>query len=416
MTAPPAQPDRSADRFLLLSEYESVSVRLSERRARRLAEAASRYVWVYPHPDPGFWTVKALHYVGTLVVDDMRILIRPKIRLENLFLMLEVGLPEHAWQKGLFDYYTDKDLLSAVVSFFARTVESTLARGLFHAYQERSEDLMTIRGRIDFGRQLARASLPLPVACRWEEFTADVAENRYLKAAIRRSRRVAGVPIADRQRLMRELVAMEEVSDLPVRGDGLDRITITRLNEHYRPALGLARLLLDNLTLVDQRGGTPAACFMVDMNDLFERFMTERLRRALSGRLAVEAQTWTHLDAGSRVGMRPDLVFRRPGSNAVVYAGDIKYKLTEEAFGNNADYYQLLAYTTALDLPEGVLIYCRSEVGRPAREITVRHAGKKLHVRAVDLAGTPAEVVEEIEHLADWIADRAAPARLALAV
>ena len=114
--------------------------------------------------------------------------------------------------------------------------------------------------------------------------------------------------------------------------------------------------------------------------------------------------------------MRPDLVFRRPGSNAVVYAGDIKYKLTEEAFGNNADYYQLLAYTTALDLPEGVLIYCRSEVGRPAREITVRHAGKKLHVRAVDLAGTPAEVVEEIEHLADWIADRAAPARLALAI
>lgn len=414
MTALPAP---SEDRFLRLREYESVSVRLSGRQVRRLLEEdVSPYVSVLPASDPGFWEVKAHHYVGTLVVDDLRILIRPKIRLENLFLMLEVGLPERAWKPGFFDYDIHNDLLAAVVSFFARTVEFTLARGLFHAYQERSEDLMTIRGRIDFGRQLARASLPLPVACRWEEFTADVAENRYLKAAIRRSRRVAGVPIADRQRLMRELVAMEEVSDLPVRGDGLDRITFTRLNEHYRPALSLARLLLDNLTLVDQKGGTPAACFMVDMNDLFERFITERLARALSGRLAVEAQTWTHLDACRRVGMRPDLVFRRPRSGAVVYAGDIKYKLTEDAFGNNADYYQLLAYTTALDLPEGVLIYCRSDVGRPAREITVRHAGKKLHVRAVDLAGTPAQVAKEIEHLADWIVDRAAPARLALAV
>ena len=415
MTVLPAQLDHSADRFLLLNEYETVSVRLSERQARRLEEAASPYVSVYLHPDPGIWRVKAHHYVGTLVVDDLRILIRPKIKIENLFLMLEVGLPDRAWQKDLFGYHTHNDLLSAMVSFFARTVESTLARGLFHSYQERSGDLNTIRGRIDFKRQLARASLPLPVACRWEEFTADVAENRYLKAAIRRSLRVAGAPIADRRRLMRELVALEEVSDVPVRGNDLDRIAITRLNEHYRPALVLARLLLDNLTLVDRKGGTPAACFMVDMNDLFERFITERLCRALSGRLTVEAQTWTHLDADRRVGMRPDLVFRRPGSGAVAYAGDIKYKLTEEAFGNNADYYQLLAYTTALDLPEGVLIYCRSEVGRPAREITVRHAGKKLHVRAVDLAGAPAKVAEEIERLADWIADRAAPARLPLA-
>ena len=402
--------------LITLREYETVEKRLSERQARRLEEAASSYVSVYLHPDPGIWIIKAHQYVGTLVVDDIRILIRPKINIKNLFLMLEVGLPDHAWQKGIFDYDKHNNLLSAVVSFFARTVESALARGLFHSYLERNEDLKTIRGRIDFGRQLARAGLPLPVACRYVEFTADVAENRYLKAAIRRSLRVAGAQIADRRRLMNHLVAMEEVSDAPVRGDALDRITFTRLNEHYRPALQLARLLLDNLTLVDQVGGTSAACFMVDMNDLFERFITERLRRALQGRLAVESQVWTHLDEGKQVGMRPDLVFRRPGSGLTVYVGDIKYKLTKEAQGYNADYYQLLAYTTALDLPEGVLIYCRAPDGRPAGEVTVRHAGKKLFVRAVDLTGSPAEVAAELERLADWIACRAgAPARFARA-
>ena len=402
--------------LITLREYETVEKRLSERQARRLEEAASPYVSVYLHPDPGIWIIKAHQYVGTLVVDDIRILIRPKINIKNLFLMLEVGLPDHAWQKGIFDYDKHNNLLSAVVSFFARTVESALARGLFHSYLERNEDLKTIRGRIDFGRQLARAGLPLPVACRYVEFTADVAENRYLKAAIRRSLRVAGAQIADRRRLMNHLVAMEEVSDAPVRGDALDRITFTRLNEHYRPALQLARLLLDNLTLVDQVGGTSAACFMVDMNDLFERFITERLRRALQGRLAVESQVWTHLDEGKQVGMRPDLVFRRPGSGLTVYVGDIKYKLTKEAQGYNADYYQLFAYTTALDLPEGVLIYCRAPDGRPASEVTVRHAGKKLFVRAVDLTGCACKVAKELECLADWIACRAgAPAKFARA-
>ena len=41
------------------------------------------------------------------------------------------------------------------------------------------------------------------------------------------------------------------------------------------------------------------------------------------------------------------------------FVADIKYKLTDDsAGGSNADLYQLLAYTTALDLPEGMLIYC----------------------------------------------------------
>ena len=389
--------------ILQLFEYDIATVALSDRRARRLKSEAGRYLSVTPHPDPGRWYVTAHEYVGSLVVDDMRILIRPKIRLENLFLLLEVGLPEQAWRREDFDYATNHDLLRSLVSFFARTVETTLARGLYRSYRQRNEDLKALRGRIDFGRQLSRARLPMPVACRYGEFTADVIENRGLRAAIRLSLRVPGVQLDDRRWLMRELVAMEEVSDASVSGDDLERVHYTRLNEHYRPALGLARLLLDNLTLVDRRGATAAASFMVNMNDLFERFVTQRLRRALQGRLVVESQASSYLDEERQVWLRPDLRFRHPGSGSVAYVGDIKYKLTGDAQGRSADYYQLLAYTTALDLPEGVLIYCRTDGGKPASEVTVRHAGTKLHVQAVDLTGSPASVAEEIEGLADWI-------------
>ena len=357
------------------------------------------------------WFLTAREYVGTLVVDDMRVLIRPKIRLENLFLMLEVGLPKKAWRKEDFEYATNPDLLQSLVSFYARTLETTLARGLYRSYRNRNEDLKALRGRIDFGRQLSRARLPMPVACRYGEFTSDVIENRGLRAAIRLSLRVAGVEPTDRRRLMRELVAMEGVSDTQVSGDEIQRVHYTRLNDHYRPALGLARLLLDNLTLVDRRGGTTAASFMVNMNDLFERFVTERLRRALQGRLVVRSQTSGHLDEGREVSIRPDLQFHHPGSGSVTYVGDIKYKLTADAVARSSDYYQLLAYTTALDLPEGVLIYC-ADGDTPAGEVTVRHAGKRLHVRAVDLSGSPSEVANEVEDLARWIATQSEQVRL----
>ena len=130
-----------------LSEYDTRKVHLSDRQARRLESEGGNYLSLTPHPDPGMWSLTAREYVGTLVVDGMRILIRPKIRPENLFLLLEVGLPEQAWHKEDFDYATDHDLLRSLVSFFARTVETTLARGLFRSYRNRNEDLKAIRGR-----------------------------------------------------------------------------------------------------------------------------------------------------------------------------------------------------------------------------------------------------------------------------
>ena len=112
----------------------------------------------------------------------------------------------------------------------------------------------------------------------------------------------------------------------------------TRLNEHYKPALRLARLVLENLTLQDAIGETQASSFMVDMNHLFERFVTERLRRALRGSLDVKDQHGDKLDKERTVAIRPDLVFNSQGS--AKFVADVKYKLTDDsAGGRNTDYY-----------------------------------------------------------------------------
>lgn len=387
----------------VITEHTSVSHRLTDRQARRLA--ATGVVSVAPAPEPGHWRITAQDQVGTLVIDGLRLLIRPKIEPENLFLLLEVGLPESAWRREAFDYGTTGDLLPSVVAFFARTVESTLARGVLRSYRAHQERLVALRGRIDVPAQVARAGLAVPVACRYDDYTPDVAENRYLRAAVRLALRVPQVAAEDRRRLLGQLVALEDVSDVTVRADDLDRITITRLNEYYEPALRLAHLLLANLTLVDQRGAATASSFLVDMNKLFERFVTARLRRALRGRLDLRAEPPVHLAHGGQVRMKPDLELRRNGQ--AVYVGDVKYKLTTTARARNADYYQLLAYTTALDLPEGVLVYCLADGGRPERSVTVRHAGKVLHTYAVDLTGPATTVAAQMTALADWIATRA---------
>lgn len=389
---------------ITLYEHERASHRLSEVQSRRLASVGRGAVTVEPEAQHGYYSITAHNKVGTLVVDDLRVLIRSKIRPENLFLLLEVGLASDAWRQEVFDYETSADLLPSLVAFYARTLETTLARGLLRSYRHTEEKLVALRGRIDMAGQFRQAGIQVPVACQFDEYTPDITENRYLKAATRLALRVPGVALEDRQRLLREVVSLEDVADVHMCPDELDRIVSTRLNAHYQPALRLARLLLANLTLVDQLGKRAASSFLVDMNGLFENFVTQRLRRELRGRLEVVSQLNTYLATRNQVSIRPDLLFRRQGQE--VFVADIKYKLTDEARARTADYYQLLAYTTALDLPEGVLIYCMADGGRPESTVTVRHAGKLLHTLAINLSGSPTEVAAEIAKVANWIRER----------
>ena len=296
-----------------LAEYESTVVRLAPDQARRVASAGKGILDLQLAEDPGHYSITAQNMVGTLVIDDFRVLIRPKILPENLFLLLEVGLAPDAWRREAFDYAISSDLLPSIVAFFARTLETTLARGLLRSYRHEEDRLIAMRGRIDMTAQFRQAGIRLPVACQFDEYTSDIAENRYVKAAARLALRVPRVAAEDRRRLLQQVVALEDVADHAVRPDEVDRIQETRLNAHYQPALRLARLLLDNLTLVDQRGDHSASSFLVDMNQLFEDFVTQRLRRELRGRLEVLSQFGTHLAERRRVPIRPDLVFRRQG-------------------------------------------------------------------------------------------------------
>ncbi len=386
---------------MILREYESREVGLTRAQAESLQTTG--FVGVTP-AGADRWRVTTSSYVGTLVVDDVELLIRPKINPENLFLLLEPGLPSRAWRSEAFAYDATSDLLTAMVAFFARTVETTLARGVLRSYRTTHDRHVALRGRIDVAGQFRQTGVLTPVACTYDDFTEDVVENRVLRAAARRALRVPRLDPSDRQRLQRQLGALTGVADVPVTAETAAGIHLTRLNEHYAPALALARLVLGNLTLTDAAGALSAASFMVDMNDLFQRFVGERLRRELRGRLDVLDEPTVHLGTSSQVSMRPDLVFRAPRARRAVYVGDIKYKLTDKGQGRSSDYYQLLAYTTAMDLPEGILIYCRhadDEIER--RTVVVRNAGTRLVVRGIDLSGSAESVERELAALAEEI-------------
>ena len=162
-------------------------------------------------------------------------------------------------------------------------------------------------------------------------------------------------------------------------------------NEHYREVVTPARLILRHAAIETERGKVRANGFLMDMNVVFQEFVTHALRektRSLGTQLPVRQSASAHPPRRGlpRTAQTGPLLVGRPRLHLV---GDAKYKRVKYERVPNADLYQLLAYATALDLPGGLLIYAEGET----ENITHR-------VATVDLSGTIADLQAEIDRLA----------------
>jgi 5-methylcytosine-specific restriction enzyme subunit McrC len=143
------------------------------------------------------------------------------------------------------------------------------------------------------------------------------------------------------------------------------------------------------------------------MNVVFEWF----IRVALLERLRLDDRTFppavrghaVHLDVEHQVPLEPDLSWWVAGR--CVFVGDCKYKRTTGSVPN-ADAYQMLAYLTALQLDEGLLIYAAGE--EIPHDVSVQYANKRIQIRIIDVTRPPADALAQIGELAEDISRIAA--------
>ncbi len=172
----------------------------------------------------------------------------------------------------------------------------------------------------------------------------------------------------------------------------------SRLNARYHQALHLARAVLDDASPEHGPGGLRTQGFLLDMNRLFEDFVTAALRDALHGTYhTVRFQDGHHLDEAAAIRLRPDLVLYGPDGSPCAVA-DAKYKTEKRNGCPETDLYQMLAYCTALGLGAGHLVYAKGEAPHAAHR--VRHAGPVIHQHALDLEQEPAALLADVEEVA----------------
>jgi 5-methylcytosine-specific restriction enzyme subunit McrC len=297
--------------------------------------------------------ITATSWVGVIQLEGAVINIRPKFDpdFRGLLLMLEYArgnnhftmAKDTTFRKGVH-------LLEIIVELLCREIDALLKLGIFKEYIHLEEALSVLRGRPDLRRQLTDNYLsPIKIACCFDELSTDVLENRVIRAALETARRLR-LPKRLALRVQYQLGVFNELCGAH-RGD-FPCFTYNRLNEHYRHAHELCRLLLEtsgtgDLFFREEKG---FFTLLIDMNLLFERFVARLIENYLPSGWSLKAQyvksdAITREDGGSYREIRPDLLLVAPdGSKRII---DTKYKLYNRVRIETADLFQLAFYAQA---------------------------------------------------------------------
>jgi len=395
-------------RTLLLRERATTpSVELTTTELRVLKEADAG-LKVVAGSRPGLYDVEASQFVGTIVGPGLHALIQPKVPIRRLVHLLRYlpGGPHIGENVALG---VEDDLLEVMQILFLHALEGALAGGLLRDYRGERDLLAVPRGRID-GMHLVtkRFGVLPPIQCDYQEYTPDIEVNRRLAAATRVLSRVRSANHPATARLRTLLERFEGVTLVDYRRGDLQPLRLDRRAFRYGSAPALADVVLARASIELRQGHTDAVGFLLNMDELYERFVVSGLRDAMG----LDNYQWVHhltglsLDVAGRVEVTPDAVWRDPRGRPLLVL-DAKYK--ETGSGVTGDIYQALAYCTAVGVRTGVLVYAH------ATETThvVRHADVEVHVLELDPDGDPAalaarlrQVASQIAHLARLKADQ----------
>jgi 5-methylcytosine-specific restriction enzyme subunit McrC len=392
-----------------LRAYTEALVDLAPEDARYLQDHV-RQLRVERPVEGGGYVVNPRQYVGVIALHSgQRLTINPRISAANVLYMLAIAYQfKSPFGKDIEQFESFEELLEPIAEFFADLVQERIEEGLYRSYIDTEDNLPVVRGRIDFPRDVSHNSvLRHRIYCRYSDFTWDIPENQILKYVAYLLSGWNFRQSALRRQLTSLYNQLDEVSRVPFTPERVDSFVYHRLNEPYRRVHRLCALFLDAMSLSERIGETEFRTFLLDMNKLFEAFVTQEMVDRLSTLWTVKPQYPVDLDRAASVHMKPDLVFLHGAHVQAVM--DCKYKPIKEGEFVNHDYYQLLAYCIRLGTNTGILIYPRHEI---AVEDSVEIMGTDISVRrlSLDLALRPSELRAECNRIAyaiqEWCAER----------
>lgn len=315
------------------------------------------------------------------------------------------------------DFENIHDMFAAILG---KGVAQQLKHGLYREYVNKSDNLTTLRGKLDIqGTIKNKLQHRQKLYCDFDELSENNLMNQVIKTTMTLLIKQGNVKIENKSVLKKDLLFFDSVDYIEPSEIKWGRIRYQRNNQSYKMLLNICRLVIEGLLLSTERGMIKMATFLDDqrMSHLYEKFILEYFRYHHPELRANPDQVQWNLDDDNDMwlpNMITDITLKSKDGRVLIldakYYGQQMQSNFDVQTYRNANLYQIFTYVKNWDKDQtgnvaGMLLYAKtSEEFQPANQFSM--GGNKIAIGSLDLNLPFGEIADQLEKIvADYFAE-----------
>ncbi|MFB6200132.1 MAG: McrC family protein, partial [Candidatus Nanohaloarchaea archaeon] len=334
-----------------VSEYSDVELELTDEDFQFIQDKVNDgnenkpKIRLNPSDTQGSFKLRPEGHVGVVKLPSgKRIEIKPKIGTVKLL---------HIWNYVSADNnlsYEDLDttsleegtqFLDIIAEIYQKEVQKIIRRGLYRDYVEKEERSNFVKGKV-----LVEKQIQSPYRDKMHVKYEDITENNKLNKLILHAtdvlrRRVNNRELSSKLNKQYKKIRKSVDEERITKGE-LNEINTDTLSNYYEKAVLIAKQVVRNTYYESiSTGQAPAYSFLINMNRLFQDFVTKLMREIYPEKSVNEKPR--NLFKTGKIRIRPDLLVSSSQGTEIV--GDVKYM---DSVGSS-EFQQAIAYGLSED-------------------------------------------------------------------
>lgn len=329
--------------------------------------------------------VQAQNFVGTIQLSpNFQIEILPKIHgtsgIEEtkkcLIRMLNsmADIPHQIFNQAN-NSAEEMPLLEIYIMSYLRVVSPIIKRGLIRTYLQSVENQKFFKGKLLVTEQIRyNHSRKERFFVETEEYSSNISENKLLKSSLNYLLSLT-TSRKNKIKIKQFLAVFDKIQESQNYKADFQAICYNRQNSHYKKALGMARVFLEEKGFASFNGETGVKAVLFPMEKLFESFVSKELEKLIiRDHLAIKSQESKYrlFDDPDHFKLRPDIVVYDNQKQPVAVL-DAKWKKLlnnpRKNYGiSQADMYQMFAYAHQYQVQTVIVLYPLTEEMMAYRE------------------------------------------------
>lgn len=309
------------------------------------------------------------------------------------------------------DFENIHDMFAAILG---KGVTQQLKQGLYREYVEKSDELMTLRGKLDLQETIKKKIQRKQIlACEYDELSENNLLNQILKSTMHLLVKEKSVKEDKRIVLKKCLLFFGMVDYIKPSAIRWDMVHYHRNNQSCKMLLNICRLIIDGMLLSTEAGDYKLAGFLDDqrMSHLYEKFILEYYRYHHPELSANPDQVKWNLDDDNDLwlpSMVTDITLKKVGRTLIIdakYYGQQMQSNFDVQTYRNANLYQVFTYVKNMDVNHdgsvaGMLLYAKTgEEFQPQNDFMMD--GNRISVNSLDLSLPFTEIRNQLEKIVE---------------